>query len=604
LIERDNLHQRNEIKQRYSNPLVIKIPLWNPELFLKKHLAKVSFLFHWYIAVIWFLSIAVAGIATAINWSAINVYFDVNILSPYYLVIIAVLYPIIKFLHELGHAFSAKYYGAEVHELGITFLLFMPVPYVDVSSVNRLRSKKHRILVSAAGIMVELLISALGLLLWLSVEPGLIKDIAFISMIIGGISSLFFNGNPLLKFDGYYILADILAIPNLFQRSSQYILFLCQKYFFAARGLVSPVTAPGEAGWFIVYSISSFAYRMSVLGFIIVYIIDTFFVLGMILAVWMVLKQIILPIGRGIFFVFYSPSIYQQRLRAVFSLIGLLGGFFVVLYWIPVPAYTHSEGVVWMPGDAQLRAEVDGFAGPFLLDLSSRVKKDDVIVTIHDPLLNTEVDVLFAKLKELNAKYRAEWSSEKIKANNIKEEMIIVAKELKNARKKQKSMQIVSKKSGKLLILNRDDLKGRFVRKGEVIGYVIDDALPSVRVVVTQSDINQLTKQIKSIQIRLVNHPNQIIPAKITRWVPEATNNLPSSALATINGGKIAVDPLDKDQVKTLEKVFHIDLEFTPVTQVPEIGQRVYVRFNHGSEPMAQQWYRRLRQVFLRQFNV
>ncbi len=604
LFERGQQHKSNKLKQRISNPIAIKIPLWDPEDFLQRNLSKVNWLFHWSIGLIWSLVILAAGLATAINWDAISAYFSINTLSPYNLVIMGLLYPIIKFLHELGHAFSAKIQGAEVHEMGITFLLFMPIPYVDVSTVSFLRSKKQRILVSAAGILVELFISALGLFLWLSVEPGLVKDIAFNSMIIGGISSLFFNGNPLLKYDGYYMLADAIAIPNLFQRSSQYLGYLCQKYLFGATSLSSPATAPGEAGWFVSYSITSFIYRMSLLWFIIIYIVDTFFIAGVVLALWIVFKQIILPIVKGLLFVFNSPSIQRQRFRAIASVIGILGGFFVILYWVPVPAYTRSEGVIWMPDEAQLRAEVDGFAGQLLLDLPATVKKDTAVIKIHDPLLNTEVDVLFAQLKELNTKFRAEWNNDKVKAEKIKEEMVVVAEELKYSQHKQQSMQIVSKKTGKLLIPDVEDLTGRFVRKGEVIGYVIDNALPTVRVVVAQADIGQLAKQIKAIQIRLVNHPNQIIPATVIRWSPEATNQLPSAALATINGGEITIDPAAEEELETLEKVFQVDLEFTPASQMVEIGQRVFVRFDHGGEPIGQQWYRSLRQVFLRQFNV
>lgn len=604
LFERDQQHKSNKIKQRFSNPIALKIPLWDPEAFLQRHENKISVFFHWYVGVMWLLVITVAGIATVLNWSAISTYFSVNTLSPYNLVIMCLLYPIIKFLHELGHAFSAKVQGAEVHEMGVTFLLFMPIPYVDVSAVNFLRGKEQRILVSAAGILVELFISAMALLLWLSVEAGLIKDIAFSAMIIGGISSLFFNGNPLLKYDGYYILADALAIPNLFQRSSQYLAYLCQKYLFGTSSLSSPASAPGEATWFVIYSITSFVYRISLLWVIIVYLIDTYFVLGVILAVLMLVRQILLPITKGVLFVFNSSAIQQHRMRAITTLVG--GGivFYVILFCLPIPSYTRSEGVVWMPENAQLRADVDGFAGDLLVEYPASTTKDTAIIEILDPLLNTEVDVLFAKLKELNAKFRSEWNNDEIKAENIKEEMIMVASELKFARKKQTSMQIVSKKSGKLLIPNVDDLPGRFVHKGEVIGYVVDNGLPTVQVVVAQSDIAQLAKQINAVEIRLVNQPDQVIPATISRWAPEANNQLPSPALATNNGGNIVALSNDENELQTVEKVFHIDLEFRPVSPVTEIGQRVYVRFDHGVEPIAQQWLRRLYQLFLRQFNV
>jgi putative peptide zinc metalloprotease protein len=278
--------------------------------------------------------------------------------------------------------------------------------------------------------------------------------------------------------------------------------------------------------------------------------------------------------------------------------------FSILIFVVPVPSYTRSEGVIWMPEEAQLRSETDGFASPLLLNLPATIEKSTPIIEINDPLLNTEAEVLLAKLKELNTKFRSEWENDRVKADNIKEEMLSVAEEYKHARKKQQSMRIVSKKAGKLLIPEVDDLPGRFVHQGEIIGYVMDNSLPTVRVVVAQSDIGQIQKRVEGVEIRLVNHPDQTLPATIIRRTPEATNYLPSAALATPHGGKIPIDPNVKDKLKLKEKMFQIDLEFTPVTDTIEIGQRVYVRFDHGTESLAQQWYRSFRQVFLRQFNV
>ncbi|MFW5425908.1 MAG: site-2 protease family protein [Methylophagaceae bacterium] len=603
LLLRSKQHKTNKFKQRFSNPLTIKVPLWDPDGFLERHLSKVSWLFSWLTGAIWMLIVLLGALLTVINWPQITGNFVDNSLSPYNLIIMAVLYPVIKFLHELGHAFSAKYHGGEVHEMGITFLMFMPIPYVDVSAVNFLRSKHQRILVSAAGIIVELFIAALGLFIWLSAEPSLIKDIAFNAMVIGGISSLLFNGNPLLKYDGYYILADLLEIPNLFQRSSKYLIYLCQKYLFGINDRPSPATAAGESGWFVIYSISSFVYRMGLLWLIITYITDTFFVLGVLLACWMVWQQLLFPLMKGILFIFTSPLIHRKRARSISSVMAILATFSLILM-VPISSYTVSEGIVWMPEDAQLRAESNGIAGPILTTVSAGVDKETEVIEIYDSELDTEVTVLFAKLRELNTKFRSEMDNDQVKAAKIKEEMIALALELKLAKKNQQAMVVRAPKSGRLLIPDADDLPGKFIRRGDVIGYVVDESLPTVRVVVSQSDIGQVQKLVEEIEVRLVNQPNVIHSATIKRRIPEASNSLPSAALASTNGGKIKIDTNDSEGLTTKEKVFHIDLEYTPQTITPEIGQRVYVRFKHGSEPIGQQWYRNLRQVFLRQFNV
>jgi len=603
ILIRSKQHKSNQLKQRFSNPLTIRVPLWDPDEFLQRHISKINFLFHWSAGITWLIIVSLAALLSIVNWHEISTNFVDNSLSPYNLVILILIYPIIKFLHELGHAFSAKHHGGEVHEMGITFLVFMPIPYVDVSAINLLRNKHQRILVSAAGIIVELFLASIGLFLWLSTEPGLIQDIAFNIMIIGGISSLLFNGNPLLKYDGYYILADLLEIPNLFQRSTKYLIYLCQKYLFGMTDRTSPATAPGESSWFVVYSISSFLYRISLLWLIIIYIIDSFFVVGILLTIWLIGQQLVLPLSKGVIFIFNSPAIHRQRVRAILSL-SIISTLCAIILSLPMPAYTLSEGVVWMPEDAQLRAETDGFASQLLLNLSDNVGENTKVIKIVNPALDAEVFILKAKLEELNIKFRAELDNGYVNAAKIKEEMIATAAELRDAKENQQAMTILSPKAGKLLIPNSDDLPGQFIRQGDIIGYVIDDSRPTVRAVVNQANIGQVQKHIKQVNIRLVNKPEQILDATIKRRTPEATNTLPSAALATINGGIIKVNTDQDEALSTKEKVFYVDLEFSPLTESPQIGQRVYIRFDHGSEPLAQQWYRHFRQVFLRQFNV
>jgi len=129
----------------------------------------------------------------------------------------------VKALHELGHAYALKHWGGEVHELGLMFLVFLPVPYVDATGSASFGQKWQRALVGAAGIIVELLLSAIALFIWLNAEEGLVRAFAFNVMVIGGVSTVFFNGNPLLRFDGYYILSDLVEIPNLGDRSKRYL---------------------------------------------------------------------------------------------------------------------------------------------------------------------------------------------------------------------------------------------------------------------------------------------------------------------------------------------------------------------------------------------
>ena len=296
IFQRNQQHKSSKLKQVFSNPLSQKFPLWDPEQFLGRNIVRVNWMFHWSFGIIWLFVVLGAVMAAAIHWRGLSVDMMATVLSPYNLLIMATLYPIIKLLHELGHAFTTKRLGGEVHEMGVIFLALMPIPYVNVSSSAAFRDKRKRMLVGAAGIAVELFISALALFLWLITEPGIVQDIAYNIVIIGSVSSLFFNGNPLLKYDGYYVLADAIDIPNLYQRSTKFLGYLCQRYLFGINTLTSPASGPGEGKWFVVYGISSFLYRLGILWVIILFVTEKFFVVGVILALWLVSLQILLPL--------------------------------------------------------------------------------------------------------------------------------------------------------------------------------------------------------------------------------------------------------------------------------------------------------------------
>lgn len=603
LFERQVRLQRSQRQQRVLNPLSQKLPLWDPEDFLNQHMPKVACLFSRAFGVIWLCLVGFALLQAGSNWPRISAHFEQNALAPYNFLLLFLLYPLLKILHELGHAFAMKLKGGEVHEMGINFLMFMPIPYVNVSNAGHLRNKYDRILISAAGILVEIFLAACGLLLFLSTEPGLIQDMGFNIMLTGGVSSLFFNGNPLLKYDGYYMLADALSIPNLYQRANQIWPYLFQHHLFGLKQVDSPASAPGEIFWFILYSLASFAYRLTLLWFVCVYLTEKFFVPGVMLALWMVGVQILQPLYKAVAFVTGSPSLGRRRNKALVTSLILAVTVFSLLGLVPVPAYTLTEGVVWLPDETQIKAEQDGFIGTLQVKSHQFVTAGSVVAYLHDDALEAKTKVARAKVAELELQYRAEKETNLVKAGIAKAELQVAKSELQHLNNKSQAMTIACAKTGRILLPDADDLPGRFVKHGELIGYILNDQPPTIRMAVTQDNIGQFRDKIVDIKVRLANDPHREYPARIIRLAPEATDTLPSPALATTGGGNIRVNSENPEDMRTLQKVFLVDLKFTPPPNLP-IGTRAYVRINHGGEAVLTQIYRRVRQVFLRQFNV
>ncbi len=164
-------------------------------------------------------------------------------------------------MHELGHALVAKHFGAEVHELGIMLLVFVPTLYSDVSDIWRLPSRWHRMAVSAAGMGVELLLAAVATFVWWFSEPGIVNLLALNTMVVASMGTLLINANPLMRYDGYYLLADLTETPNLWQRSRDAYRSRLGRLVFRPR-----TNQPREPLWMAVYGGLSSAYLLLVLA--------------------------------------------------------------------------------------------------------------------------------------------------------------------------------------------------------------------------------------------------------------------------------------------------------------------------------------------------
>jgi putative peptide zinc metalloprotease protein len=269
-----------------------------------------------------------------------------------------------------------------------------------------------------------------------------------------------------------------------------------------------------------------------------------------------------------------------------------------------VPLSTQAEGVIWIPEKSYVRAGTDGFVEGILANPGSYVRRGEPLIECSDPLLPAEIRVLESRLRELQTIFDTEIISDRVKAEITKEEIAQVTAELNRARERDEELIIVSPTSGKLLVPMSQDLPGRFVKRGELLAYVVDRSTISARVVVSQADVDFVRRRTQSVDVRLPETVSEVLPAVLKHEVPAATDQLPSRTLSQEGGGEIAIDPRDMMGVKAFQKIFLFDLEMPVQARLYNVGGRVYVRFDHGREPLVYRWYRAARQLFLRRFNV
>ena len=604
LQTRDVKQTRQRRLQSMRSPLAIRIPLLDPERFLATMSPLATPLFNITGMLVWLAVVGTAVFLAAGHWSELTENVSDRVLAMDNLLLLWFTFPVVKALHELGHAFAVKRWGGEVHEMGIMLLVFMPVPYVDASAASAFHEKYQRMVVGAAGILVEVFIAALALFVWLNVEPGLVRACAFNVMVVAGVSTVLFNGNPLLRFDGYYVLSDGLEIPNLGLRANQYIGYLIQKYAFGVRELTSPVFAPGEAGWLFFYAIASFCYRMMVFAGIIWFIAGKYFIVGVLLAIWAVLATLVVPLVKHAGYVLNSPRLSGKRRRALLGSGGAAAAIVAALMLIPLPSGTLVEGVIWTPERSIVRATSEGFVTRLVAEPGKAVDQREVLVQCEDPALPAQVRVLEAQLTELKARHDAEILQDRALAQATAEKIAHVEGMLARAEERRRELAVRSPTAGIFVVRNGEDMPGRFVNRGEVLGYVMDFSDVTARIVVPQEDVDLVREHVRRVEVRLAGRLTRVIPATVTREVPAASDVLPSPALSVSGGGGIATRPDATRPNTAIEKYFQFDLELAAELPLDVVGERVYVRLLRDPEPLALQWYRRGRQLFLSRFNV
>lgn len=591
-------------KRRVMNPLAIRVPLLDPDRLLNRLLPWVRPVFSNSGAAVWLLLVGMASLLALVNFPTLNAAIDQDILSPANLLLMTLMFVLIKTVHEFGHAFAVKMWGGEVHEMGITLLVLAPVPYVDASAAWGFRDKRKRVLVGAVGVLVELFIAALALFIWLAVEPGLVRDAAFNSLLIGSVSTLLFNANPLLRFDGYYVLQDLVEIPNLYTRSSRYYLYLMQRYLFGMDQARSPVTAKGERPWFLFYGLAAFIYRLAIMLVIVLFLAEEYLFIGVALGTWAVTMQLIMPMFRGIRFLFSSPLLIGQRSRAAAISVLMISGLMAGLLYLPVSLTTHTEGVVWVPDQAQVFAGTEGFVSEVLVASGDRVESGTTLIRMRAPSIETRIKVLQARYRELEIRRAADHLENRVQSGITSEEMTAVEAELALLREQTSALQVRSRMAGIFVLSDQQTLHERYLRQGQLIGYIISPERLIVRSVVPQSSIGLVRQQVNRVEIRLAERLGETVTSSILRETPSGSTDLPSRALGAAGGGDIAVRMNSEAGATAAEKVFQIDLSLPDDLKITGVGERAYVRFEHGSEPLASQWLRSGRQLVLSRLSL
>jgi len=651
LFKRHQKRVQREVQGYLMNLLFIRIPLLDPDNFLNAWVSAVSWLFTWFGFVLW-LGLIGTGLYFVIDkWQDLYNRAD-SVLDADNLPFLYLSFVLIKVFHEFGHAFMCKVFGrrtgtgGEVHVMGVMFLVFTPMPYVDASSAWAFRSRRQRMLVGAGGMIVELAVAAVAAIVWYYTGEGAAHTIAYNAMFIASVSTILFNANPLLRYDGYYILSDILEIPNLAQRSKQYIYYLVRKYAWSVKQARDPAHTRGEKGWFVFYGIASTIYRVLVCVSILLFVADKLFMFGLVLAVAAAVAWVLVPLGKFVHYLLTSGELMRVRGRAIISTATTVAAVVIGVGFVPAPDNFRLEGYVDPVRQEIVHAAADGFVTD-VMESNRYVEPDgEPLLRARSPELAAQLDELLAQQRELKARRWQAMVKDHAQAQIIAEQ--IAALDERKARITQQlgSLTVRASFGAEWISPDIDRARGSYIRRGDAVGILASskqvggaaasrDMQVVVRAVVLQDVVDMLLAgeagekahppatapattqpegRWRDLTIRIKGLPEPEMTGRITRVIEAGQDRLANPALGYAAGGTIRTDPKDPKGMKTSERFFEVEIQPRPVSyprdspwfgRVPLlIRQRVVVRVEMPPRPLIQQWYRSILQLVQRRFQI
>ena len=541
------------------------------------------------------------------HWTALTENLSDRVLSAGNLALLWLVYPLVKAVHEWAHGMAVKAWGGNVREIGLMFIIFTPVPYVDATASYSFPSKWARAAVAAAGIMAELSLGAVALYVWLAAESGLVTAVAYNVVLIAGVSTLLINGNPLMRYDGYFIATDLLELPNLAQRATQYCSYLVDRWAFGAREARPPEGVTNDRGerWILLfYGIVSPIYRLLITIGLIWFVASEYLLVGAIMALMAIWSTLLVPLWKGWKHLAEAPALLRRRenaMRRTALALVLLAAFIGL---VPLPFHSVHQGVVWLPDEAIVRAEVSGHVAQVQRAPGAAVAAGDILLQLENLPLQAELGQAAALVVQAEARLRKAQVDEQVKVAPLLADLQARQARLADAQRRVLALEVHAGAAGRWVPQATTELQGRHVQRGAVLGHVVAGPSQRVRAAIPQEDMDLINAHLEAVQVRLPGRPAQVLDARLLRQVPGGERLLVSAALGTGGGGAIAVDPAREGGTTPLQRVFDLELGLAQPVPSAVFGERVDVRFDLGHAPLGWQWFLRLRQVFLAHLNL
>ncbi|MFT5320646.1 MAG: putative peptide zinc metalloprotease protein [Pseudohongiellaceae bacterium] len=530
--------------------LFIRIPLWHPDKFLDKTLPLVSWMgskpFFYFLILsalsgLFFVSrefdVFLATFMDFFTLSGLTIYLTILAFS--------------KIMHELGHAYVAKYFGCRIPVIGVALLVGWPVLYTDTSDAWKLGDRRKRMLIGIAGVGVEIAVACISLLLWSVVADGPLRSALFVLTTTTWLLSLVINFNPLMRFDGYYLLSDYLCIPNLEYRSFDMTKWWLREKLFALR------TEPPEhvRGIMIFYAFAVWLYRFFLFLGIALLVYHFFFkVLGIVMFVVEIAYFIVRPILRevAIWWKMRKEICWNHGTKraVVFCTILLL---FLILPWygnVNSPAILDSGYSTLYTPSAGLLIQLDVSQG-------EQVQAGQLLGELQAPQLEYELKQAQRHYEELNWRRASMGFDPQMLQQSlvVTAELLTQNQKLRGLLNKRDQLRVIAPIDGLIVDLKPDMKTGSWLANGEVLFAIRNQGSSNLKAYVREQEINRIQSGMRA-RFYAEDPAWGSWEAEVTNIDQVGVRELDNLYLASLFGGEIAVREGEQQTLLTQESLY------------------------------------------------
>ena len=608
LFERHSQRRGREIKAMLLGFLSIKLPLIDPDRALERAMPFIRVLFG-PVGAAMYAVLVLLGLKALLDESYHLFDQSAGLLAPANLGLLYVGMVIAKLVHEFGHAAACKRYGGEVHKMGVMMLMFAPLPYMDATASWGFRSRAQRMLVGASGVLSELAVAAVAALIWSHTAPGVLNALAYNVIFVASVSTVLFNLNPLMRFDGYHMLVDFLDVPNLFQRSRDQLKYLGEFWVLGIKTSQPVARTPNEAVLLPLYGAISLGYWVVLMSTIIFFIAEQYLDLGVALAWIMFFSTVVLPIYKFGKFLLTSPKLQHQRARTLGLTAAVLTLCFGLLAGVPMPDRVRVKGVMQATHSRELYSDSGGALVELIARPGQWVQAGQVLARLENPELDFEILSVQQQREQLLAQELQAITTAVANFEPLERQREAIDQKLTELMRQQQALTLVAPIEGIWSATELDASRGQWIARGGSLGTVVDEREWRFVAVLPQINTHLFEAGVLGTEIRIRGQQEFNLLSAKTEVMPFEQGQLPSPALGMPGGGEIAVQSSDPKGLAAAEPFFRVHAQLPSASNAEDELRRLHgrvgtMRITLPNSPLLSQWERGLRQFLQRKFRV